>query len=54
MPAQRPAESGVNSAGLSTTEFPVAMAGASFQLSSMKGVFQGVISPATPIGLRLT
>ncbi|OXR39564.1 hypothetical protein B7C42_08368 [Nocardia cerradoensis] len=44
----------MNSAGLSTTVLPVAKAGASFQLSSMNGVFHGVIRPATPIGLRLT
>ena len=54
MPAQRLAESGVNSAGFSTTVLPVARAGASFQLSSMNGVFHGVMSPATPMGLRLT
>ena len=54
MPAHREAESGVNSAGFSTTVFPVASAGPSFQDSSMNGVFQGVISPATPIGFRLT
>ena len=52
--AQRLAESGVNSAGFSTTVHPEARAGASFQLSSMKGVFHGVMSPATPIGLRFT
>jgi hypothetical protein len=44
----------VNSAGLSTTGQPEASAGASFQLSSMNGVFQGVIKPATPAGLRTT
>ena len=54
MSAHKLAESGVNSAGLSTTVQPEASAGASFQLSSMKGVFHGVISPATPLGLRLT
>ena len=52
--AHREAESGVNSAGFSTTVLPVASAGASFQDSSMNGVFHGVIRPATPIGLRLT
>ena len=52
--AQSPAESGVNSAGLSTTVQPDASAGASFQLSSMNGVFHGVIRPATPMGLRWT
>ena len=54
MPGHREAESGVNSAGLSTTVLPVAIAGPSFQDSSMNGVFHGVMSPATPIGLRLT
>ena len=52
--AHRLADSGVNSAGLSTTVQPDASAGASFQLSSMNGVFHGVISPATPTGLRCT
>ena len=33
---------------------PEASAGASFQVSSMNGVFHGVISPATPTGLRFT
>jgi hypothetical protein len=54
MPAHSDAESGVNSAGLSTTVHPDASAGASFQDSSMNGVFHGVISPATPLGLRCT
>jgi len=54
MPAHSDAESGVNSAGLSTTVLPVASAGPSFQDSSMNGVFHGVMRPATPIGLRLT
>ena len=54
MPAHSDAESGVNSAGLSTTVHPDASAGASFQDSSMNGVFHGVISPATPLGLRFT
>ncbi len=52
--AHRLAESGVNSAGFSTTVQPAASAGASFQLSSMNGVFHGVIRPATPTGLRCT
>ena len=52
--AHSEAESGVNSAGLRTTVLPVARAGASFQDSSMNGVFHGVMRPATPIGLRLT
>ena len=50
----RLAESGVHSAGLSTTGQPAASAGASFQVSSMNGVFHGVIRPATPAGLRIT
>ncbi len=54
IPAHRLADSGVNSAGFSTTVQPEASEGASFQLSSMNGVFHGVMSPATPIGLRLT
>ena len=54
IPAQSEADSGVNSAGFSTTVLPVASAGASFHDSSMNGVFHGVMSPATPIGLRLT
>ena len=54
IPAHRDADRGVNSAGLRTTVLPVASAGPSFHDSSMNGVFHGVISPATPIGLRLT
>lgn len=54
MPGHRDADRGVNSADLSTTVLPVARAGPSFQDSSMNGVFHGVITPATPIGLRLT
>ena len=48
------ADSGVHSAGFSTTAQPEASAGASFHDSSMNGVFHGVISPATPAGLRST
>ena len=54
MSAHSDADSGVNSAGLSTTVLPVASAGASFHDSSMNGVFHGVMRPATPIGLRFT
>ena len=43
----RLADSGVHSAGLSTTVQPDASAGASFQVASMNGVFHGVIRPAT-------
>ena len=50
----RLADSGDHSAGLRTTGHPAARLGASFQVSSMNGVFQGVIRPATPAGLRIT
>ena len=42
--------SGVVSAGLSTTVFPAASAGAIFQASISSGKFHGMIWPATPIG----
>jgi len=45
------AESGVVSAGLSTTVFPAASAGAIFQASISSGKFHGMIWPATPSGL---
>lgn len=48
------ADSGVHSAGLRIRVQPEASAGASFQLSSMNGVFHGVMSPATPTGVRTT
>ena len=41
----------VNSAGFSTTVFPIARAGAIFQESMSKGKFQGMIWPMTPISL---
>ena len=44
------AESGVVSAGLSTTVFPHASAGAIFHASISNGKFHGMIWPATPIG----
>jgi hypothetical protein len=44
---------GDHSAGLSTTVFPAASAGAIRQLDSIRGAFQGMISPATPTGLRI-
>ena len=50
----RLADSGDHSAGLRITGHPAARAGASFQVSSMNGVFHGVISPAGPAGLRIT
>ena len=50
--ASRKAESGVSSAGLSTTVFPQASAGPSFQLAMLSGKFQGTISPTTPSASR--
>ncbi len=44
------AESELHSAGLCTTVQPAASAGAIFQVDSMKGVFQGVMTPTGPIG----
>ena len=48
---KRSAVSGVVSAGLSTTVFPAASAGAIFHASMSSGKFQGMIWPATPSGL---
>src|SRR6059058_4124429 len=45
------AVSGVVSAGLSTTVFPAASAGAIFHASISSGKFQGMIWPAKPIGV---
>ena len=44
------AVSGVVSAGLSTTVFPAASAGATFHASISSGKFHGMIWPATPSG----
>src|SRR5215813_7210578 len=44
------ADSGVVSAGLSTTVLPAASAGAIFQASISSGKFHGMIWPATPSG----
>ncbi len=46
------AVSGVSSAGFSTTVFPAASAGPSFQPAIVSGKFQGVIRPTTPSGSR--
>ena len=46
--ANSSAVSEVVSAGLRTTVFPVARAGATFQASINKGKFQGIIWPTTP------
>ena len=47
---KRSAESGVVSAGLSTTVLPAASAGAIFHASMSSGKFHGMICPATPTG----
>jgi hypothetical protein len=41
-------------AGFSTTELPIASAGASFQTAITSGKFQGTIAAHTPIGSRST
>jgi hypothetical protein len=46
--------SGDHSAGLRTTVHPAASAGAVFQVESMNGAFQGVITAAGPDGIRCT
>ena len=48
--ASRIAVSGVSSAGLSTTVFPAARAGAKPQPAIGIGKFQGTITPTTPSG----
>ena len=50
--ASRSAESGVSSAGFSTTVLPVASAGPSFQDEMLSGKFHGTIRPTTPSGSR--
>ncbi len=50
--ASKKAVKGVTSEGLATTQFPVARAGAIFQVNKYKGKFQGEIHPTTPIGWR--
>ena len=47
-------ERGDHSAGFRTTVQPAASAGAVFQVESMKGAFQGVITTAGPLGIRTT
>ena len=46
--AKSSALSRVYVAGLSTTVLPIASAGATFHVSSIKGKFQGTIAPTTP------
>src|SRR5436305_9892131 len=47
-------DSGDHSAGFRTTVQPAASAGAVFQVESMNGAFQGVITAAGPLGIRIT
>ena len=47
-------ESGDHSAGFRITVHPAASAGAVFQVESMNGAFQGVITTAGPLGIRTT
>ena len=49
---KRSAVSGVCSAGLSTTVFPQASAGATFHAAIDRGKFHGMIAPTTPTGSR--
>jgi hypothetical protein len=46
--------SGVYVAGLSTSEFPMAIAGAIFQTAKMSGKFHGMIPAHTPTASRCT
>ncbi len=52
--ASRLHDSGLHSAGLSTTVLPAASAGAHFQVLSMNGAFHGVITAVGPAGMRMT
>ena len=47
------ADTGVSSAGLSTTVLPQASAGATFHDSSISGKFHGAIAATTPAGENL-
>ena len=50
--ASRVAVVGVSSEGFRITALPDAIAGASFQVDSSSGRFQGEITPTTPCGWR--
>ena len=52
--AKRITLSGDFSEGFSTTELPVASAGASFHAAISSGKFHGTIAPTTPSGSRVT
>jgi hypothetical protein len=48
--ANNVAVNGVNSDGFAITQFPVARAGAIFQVNKYSGRFHGEIQPTIPIG----
>ena len=50
--AIRSVDSGVISAGFSTTQLPAASAGPIFQLVNISGKFHGTTWPTTPTGSR--
>ena len=52
--ATRKEERGVSSAGLRTTVFPAASAGANRHDASLSGAFHGVITAVTPAGSHVT
>ena len=52
IPAISRADNGVSSAGLCTTTFPAASAGAIFELVRISGKLNGVIAATTPNGSR--
>ena len=52
--ASRMASSGTVLAGFQTTVLPYTSAGAIFQAGMAMGKLKGVITPTTPIGLRVT
>ena len=52
--ARRSTLSGDFSDGLSTTELPIASAGASFHAAISNGKFHGTMAPTTPSGSRVT
>ena len=48
--AKSRADNLVTVAGFKTTVFPMARAGATFQVNNIRGKFQGTIPPTTPTG----
>ncbi len=54
MSASIEAVSGAHSGGFSTTALPAARAGATRQVASIRGAFQGVMTTVTPLGSQAT